>query len=236
MTPLLSLRIPLGMRRPAPTREALGRSPLVHARRTHASRVERIPLMAAATGPFVFLAWRPAAEGAPDARTGWLPVAFNLMVRRNGGSISRWTHLFGSLNSLFFGKAAPIPPDHAYFLPPETGVLDRHAEEHVFVLLVIGSKGVLVEQHLFRVIRARFRELRKLLSDSGDQAGLSLHAFVIGHRVMRIADSESVRIPQVESIATTQVATSFLEVVRPTHTDVGFQWNSDNTLERERIG
>jgi len=31
-------------------------------------------------------------------------------------SISRCTHLFCSLNSLLFGKAAPIPPDHTYFL------------------------------------------------------------------------------------------------------------------------
>ena len=45
-----------------------------------------------------------------------LVVAFNLTVRHNGGSISRLTHLFGSLNSLFFGKAAPIPPDHPYVL------------------------------------------------------------------------------------------------------------------------
>jgi hypothetical protein len=58
------------------------------------------------------------------------------------------------------------------------------------VFLVVGSKSVLVEQYLFCVIRARFRELRKPLSDGSDQAGLSLHAFVVGHGAIRIADSE----------------------------------------------
>jgi hypothetical protein len=37
-----------------------------------------------------------------------------------------------------------------------------------------GDKGVLVEQHQFRVIGAGFRELWKLPSDCRDQAGLSL--------------------------------------------------------------
>jgi hypothetical protein len=97
-------------------------------------------------------------------------------------------------------EAASVLPDHTHFLPTETCVLDCHAEERVFVLLGVGSEGILVEQHLFRVIRARLCKLGKLLSDSSDQAGLSLHAFVIGHRAMRIADPESVRIPQVGSI------------------------------------
>jgi len=48
--------------------------------------------------------------------------------------------------------------------------------------LVVGGKGVLVEQYEFRVIRAGFREVGKILSNRSDQAGLSLHAFVIGHR------------------------------------------------------
>lgn len=48
----------------------------------------------------------------------------------------------------------------------------------------------------FRVIRACFRKLRKFLSDGSDQDGLPLHAFVVGHRAMRIADSESVKVPQ----------------------------------------
>ena len=42
--------------------------------------------------------------------------------------------------------------------------------------------------------------LSQVPSDGGDQAGLSLHPFVIGHRAMRIADPESGEIPQVGSI------------------------------------
>jgi hypothetical protein len=57
-----------------------------------------------------------------------------------------------------------------------------------------------VEQDQFRVIHSRLREHGKLPSDGGDQAGLSLHAFVIGHRAMRIADSEFGQAPQVENI------------------------------------
>ena len=33
-------------------------------------------------------------------------------------------------------------PDHANFFLTESSILDRHAEEHVFVLLVVGGKGV----------------------------------------------------------------------------------------------
>jgi len=78
-----------------------------------------------------------------------------------------------SLDCLLFAKGLPITPNHAHFLPTEARIVDRHAEERVFVLLVVGGKSVLVEQHQFRVIRARFRELGKLPSDGGDQAGLS---------------------------------------------------------------
>jgi hypothetical protein len=84
-----------------------------------------------------------------------------------------------SLDYVFFGKGASIFPYHAHFFPTETSVFDRHAEQRVFVLLVAGSKGVLVERHQFRGIRARFREVWKLLSDGCDQARLSLHSFVI---------------------------------------------------------
>ena len=89
-----------------------------------------------------------------------------------------------SLDCVCFAERASVLPDHSYFFPTKTCVFDRHAEERVFVLLVVGSKRVLVEQHEFRVIRARFRELRKLFSDGRDQAGLSLHASVVGHRFL----------------------------------------------------
>jgi len=86
------------------------------------------------------------------------------------------------LDALLFGKAASVLADHTHFLPTESGIFDRHAEQRVLVFLVVGSEGVLVEQHLFRVIRAHPCEVGELLSDSGDQAGLSLHSFFVGHR------------------------------------------------------
>ena len=95
---------------------ALGLSPLVKARRAHASSVEGVPLVSARAEPFVLFAGRPGAERAADAWFRWFPVAFNLTVWRNGGSISLCTHAFDSRNSLFFGKAAPIPPDHTHLL------------------------------------------------------------------------------------------------------------------------
>jgi hypothetical protein len=95
-----------------------------------------------------------------------------------------------SLNFVFSVESASVLPNHAHFFPTETCIFDRHAEERVFVLLVVGGKGVLVEQHQFRVIRARFREVWKFLSDSRDQTGLSLHALVIGRHTKRIADPE----------------------------------------------
>ena len=104
------------------------------------------------------------------------------------------------MDAVFLAKAASVLPDHTHFLPAQTCVFDRHAEELVFVLLVVCGKGVLVQQYLFRVVRTGFRELWKLLSDGSDQAGLSLHRFIIGHRAMRIADSESVRVPQAQNI------------------------------------
>ena len=48
------------MRRPSAAREALGFTPLVKAG-TDASRIERVPLVAAGAEPLVALAKRPAA-------------------------------------------------------------------------------------------------------------------------------------------------------------------------------
>ncbi len=104
------------------------------------------------------------------------------------------------LDSLFFSKTAPVLPNHTHFLSAQTCVLDRHAEELVFVLLVVGGKNRLVEQHQFRVMRAGFREFGKLRSDGRDEVGLSPHALVIGHLAMRTADSEFLRVPQVENL------------------------------------
>jgi hypothetical protein len=93
-----------------------------------------------------------------------------------------------SLDFVFRAEAASILPNYAHFFPTKTCVLDRHTEELVFVLLVVGSESVLMEQHQLRVIRACFREFGELCSDNGDEAGLSLHPFVIGHLATRIAD------------------------------------------------
>ncbi len=99
-----------------------------------------------------------------------------------------------SLHSVFFAECLSALPDHTNFLATETCILYRHAEECVFVFLVVGGKGVLMEQNQFCVIRAGFREFRKCFSDHCDQARLSLHAFVIGNHAKRIADSESERV------------------------------------------
>jgi hypothetical protein len=58
----------------------------------------------------------------------------------------------------------------------------------------------LVVPWLFRVMGAPSRELRKLLLDGSDQTGLSLHALVIRHRAVRMADSESPRVPRVRGM------------------------------------
>ena len=69
-------------------------SPLLKASWTGASCVEGVPLIAASAEPFVFFAGRPATEWATDARAGCVPLSLNVVVGRNGGSISRWTHAF----------------------------------------------------------------------------------------------------------------------------------------------
>jgi hypothetical protein len=58
------------MRRPSAAREALRFSPLVKAGWADASRLECVPLIAACAEPPVFLAGRPTAKQAADARVG----------------------------------------------------------------------------------------------------------------------------------------------------------------------
>jgi hypothetical protein len=82
---------------------------------------------------------------------------------------------------IFLAKGASVLPNHAHFFPTETSVFDRHAEEHVFVFLVVGSKGVLVEHDNLNIGGAHPREVRKLLPDGRDQAGLSLHSLLVAH-------------------------------------------------------
>ncbi|MGA7925789.1 MAG: hypothetical protein WCA20_07310 [Candidatus Sulfotelmatobacter sp.] len=90
-----------------------------------------------------------------------------------------------SLDFVFLAQRAPVLPNHAHFFPTETCVFDRHAVERAFVLLVVGGEGVLVERHKFCVIRARFREFGKLLSDGRDQIGLQKK--VVSGRAIRLS-------------------------------------------------
>jgi hypothetical protein len=72
----LLLHIPIRMRRPACAREALGLSPLVQARRADASRIERVPLIAAGAEPLVLFPGRPATLWTPDARATGVEALF----------------------------------------------------------------------------------------------------------------------------------------------------------------
>ncbi len=78
-----------------------------------------------------------------------------------------------------FADSAPVLSNHADFLSTQTCILDSHAEEHVFAVLVAGGKGILVEQHQFRVIRARFCELGEFPSDGGDQGGRCVRSSLV---------------------------------------------------------
>jgi hypothetical protein len=57
------------------------------------SGVERVPRMTTLAEPFVFLAWRPLAEPAPDAMSRWFAVAFKLVIRHRRSSDSFSGHI-----------------------------------------------------------------------------------------------------------------------------------------------
>jgi hypothetical protein len=87
---------------------------------------ECVPLGATRTKAFVLFAGRPAAERAADSwrfRRAGIFFFLKLAVWSNCGSISRWTHLFGSLNYLVFDKAAPILPITRTSLPRKPAYL-----------------------------------------------------------------------------------------------------------------
>src|ERR1017187_5226112 len=93
-----SLRVPIRVRRPPLTREALRGGPLMEARRVHSSRVERIPLMTTGARPAVVLAGCPAAQRAPDTRSGWFVALFFVEFAiqdhgRFGGRICEGSHV-----------------------------------------------------------------------------------------------------------------------------------------------
>ena len=94
-----------------------------------------------------------------------------------------------SLDSAFFAEAAPIRSNHAHFHPPQPGIFDRHPEQHVFVLLVVRSKRILMQQNQLCFIGAGFDEIGEMFSDAGYQVGFSLLAFFDCRHAKRIADS-----------------------------------------------
>ena len=71
---------------------------------------ECVPKVAAAARPTVILAWRPAAERAPDAGA-------QHRDQGNRWSVSYETHAFGSVDFVFLTSRAPILPDYAHFFP-----------------------------------------------------------------------------------------------------------------------
>ena len=87
------------------------------------------------------------------------------------------------LDSVLLAEGASVLSDHAHFLAAKTSVLNSHAEQQILVLLIVGSEGVLVKHHCFRIPRAHSRKVRKLRSDSSDETGLALHALVVIHVV-----------------------------------------------------
>jgi hypothetical protein len=92
--PTLSVRVPIRVCRPLFTGEALRRSPLMEAGGAYPASVEGVPLIAATTRPAVILAGRPAAERAPNARTGRVEafLLFGLAINNNRGVIREGAH------------------------------------------------------------------------------------------------------------------------------------------------
>jgi hypothetical protein len=86
-----SFRIPVRVWRPLLTGEALGRSPLVEARRAYPASVEGVPHMPAVTSPAVCFARRPTTFGASDAWAGGVevPLFIHFVISSNGGLVVR---------------------------------------------------------------------------------------------------------------------------------------------------
>ena len=89
-----SLRVPIRVCRPLLTGEALRRSPLMEASGAYPASVEGVPLIAATARPAVIVAGRPAAEWAPNARTGRVEafLLFGLAINNNRGVIREGVH------------------------------------------------------------------------------------------------------------------------------------------------
>ena len=88
----LSLRIPIRMRRPTATREALSFSPVMEASWADSSRVECVPFVAAGAEPLVFFAGRPATERAADTRGVGVLLLFEVEVWNDDRIVRDRTH------------------------------------------------------------------------------------------------------------------------------------------------
>jgi len=102
------------MGRPSTAREALRFSPLMEAGWADASRIKGIPRMIALTEPEVFLAGRPAAERAEDARRlgrAGLLLLFKLAVWNDDRIVGEGTHGCRS-------RSARCPPNTWIVLVP----------------------------------------------------------------------------------------------------------------------
>jgi len=53
--------------------------------------------------------------------------------------------VYVSIDFAFSAEGASVLSDHTHFFPSKASILDGHAEERVFVLSVVGSKGILVK-------------------------------------------------------------------------------------------
>jgi hypothetical protein len=107
--------------------------------------------------------------------------SLNIAVRNNRGSVSHGTHVFYWTLSFSSIVLRFFPITRTSF-PTESGVLDRHAEQHVLVLLGSRRQTRLGGEYTFGVVGAHSHEVGELLPDGRDEAGLSLHPFVVGHR------------------------------------------------------
>ena len=87
-----SVGIPARMRGPSAARETLRLSPLMQAGWADASSIKSVPFVATSANPFVFLAGRPAAQRAPDAWAGWVPVSLYVLVRSYCGGVRYRSH------------------------------------------------------------------------------------------------------------------------------------------------
>ena len=76
-----------------------------------------VPFVPAGAEPFIFLARGDQPHSGQRMRGPDVSLCCSTSWSgATAGALVSGLMLFGSLNSLFFGKATPIPPDHKYIL------------------------------------------------------------------------------------------------------------------------